>query len=52
MRDPLVAVNEGDPSLLLGWSYLQLPWLRIPTPSYFTLQRLQPLTHVAQPPGR
>jgi hypothetical protein len=49
MRDPVVAVNEGDASLLLGWSYLQLPGFTIPTPSYFTLERLGPLTHRSSP---
>ena len=49
LRDPLVAVNQGDTALLLGWSYLQLPWMHIPTPSYFTLERHGPLTHRADP---
>jgi len=50
LRDPVVAVREGDPTLLLGWSYLQLPFLHVPTPSFFTLERLQPLSHRADPP--
>ena len=46
VRDPLVALNPGDPTQLLGWTYLQLgPW-QLPTPSYFTLERLRPVTHV------
>ncbi len=46
VRDPLVALNPDDPTQLLGWTYLQLgPW-QVPTPSYFTLERLRPVTHV------
>ena len=46
VRDPLVALNPGDPTQLLGWTYLQLgPW-QVSTPSYFTLERLRPVTHV------
>ena len=46
VRDPLVALNADDPTQLLGYTYLQLgPW-QIPTPSYFTLERLRPVTHV------
>lgn len=47
LRDPLVAVRAGDPSLLLGWSYLDLGAFRACTPSFFTLERLGPLTHRA-----
>jgi len=49
LRDPLVALRPGDPSLLLGWSYLQAG-LAIPTPSFFCLQLEGPLDHWASPP--
>ena len=45
LRDPIVAVNEGDSRLLLGWSYLDFGIGRLGTPSFFSLQRDQPLTH-------
>jgi hypothetical protein len=43
VRDPIVAVNEGDSQLLLGWSYLDLGFTRVGTPSFFSLERDQPL---------
>lgn len=43
VRDPIVALHEGSVELLLGWSYVDLGWLRIPTPSYFVLEREGPL---------
>ena len=43
MRDPLVAVNEGSADLLLGWSFLDLGVVDVPTPSFFTLQYEAPL---------
>ena len=47
VRDPLVAVNRGSSDLLLGTMALQMgPWC-IPTPSFFTLERLRPVTHRA-----
>ena len=45
VRDPLVAVNAGDATLLLGWSYIDLGVL-VPTPSYFALQLDGALAHV------
>lgn len=39
VRDPLVALAPGDPTRLLGWSYLSLGGLRLGTPSYFLLER-------------
>ncbi len=45
LRDPIVAVNQGDAGLLLGWSYLELGVARIPTPSFFSLERDTKLTH-------
>lgn len=50
VRDPVVALNPGSAELLLGWTYLQLGALRIPTPSYFLLERERPLTHRALAP--
>jgi len=38
VRDPLVAVNEDDTTLLLGCMYIEVGPLRLPTPSYFTLE--------------
>lgn len=50
MRDPLVALAPDDPTLLFGWSFLQLGPLRLPTPSFFLLEREGPLTYVAPTP--
>lgn len=50
LRDPLVAVNAGSVELLLGWSYLDLGFARVPTPSFFSLEREGALSHVAAPP--
>ncbi len=48
-RDPLVAVTPGDPTLLLGWTYLD--WgFTVGTPSFFTLEHAGPLTRVVAPP--
>ena len=46
MRDPLVAVNEGDSTLLLGWSYVDLGLTRMHTPSFFALRRGVELSHI------
>ncbi|HSQ66705.1 MAG TPA: hypothetical protein VLM85_25970 [Polyangiaceae bacterium] len=46
MRDPLVAVEAGNPDILLGVSYLDLGWFRIMTPTYFLLLREGPLSYV------
>ena len=51
LRDPIVAVNQGDDSLLLGWSFLDLGLTQVGTPSYFSLQRDIPLSHTVSPPG-
>ena len=45
LRDPIVAVNAGDSRLLLGWSYLDFGFGQLGTPSFFSLQRDQPLSH-------
>ena len=42
LRDPIVALRSGDCTLLLGWSYLALGW-SLPTPSFFSLERVGPL---------
>lgn len=39
LRDPITAINEGDATLLLGCMYMDLG-VKIPTPSFFTLQRV------------
>jgi hypothetical protein len=49
VRDPIVAVNEGDSTFLLGWSYVDLG-LRFSTPSFFVLRRGAELSHVVPPP--
>ena len=36
---PLVAVNEGDADLLLGWEVFKIGSLFIPLPDYWALQR-------------
>jgi hypothetical protein len=46
MRDPLVALEKGSAERLLGWSYARFGPLRIPTPSYFLLEREGPIEHV------
>jgi uncharacterized tellurite resistance protein B-like protein len=50
IRDPIVAVDAGDARLLLGWTYLDVAGLRLPTPSYFTLERVGPLDQAFAPP--
>ena len=50
LRDPLVAVNDGSSDLLLGWSYLAVAGTHVPTPSYFSLERGERLTHRVDPP--
>lgn len=52
VRDPLVAVHSGSVDLLLGWSYVDLGFVRLSTPSYFLLQRERPLSHRVAPPHR
>ena len=52
LRDPIVAINEGSADLLHGWSYVDLGFRSISTPSFFSLERDCRLTHVVVPPGR
>ena len=39
LRDPIVALDAGNTDLLLGWTYLDLGIVNLPTPSFFTLER-------------
>jgi len=48
-RDPVIAVRAGDVALLLGMTYLDMPWGRMATPSFFSLELDGPLTHRARP---
>lgn len=50
VRDPIVALTPGSADVLLGWSYLDLGFARLGTPSYFLLERAGALDHVAAPP--
>ncbi len=50
MRDPLLAVNPGKTDLLIGWSYVDLGFVRFGTPSFFTLEYDGPLSHRVAPP--
>lgn len=45
-KDPLVAVEPGNPDLLLGVTYLTLGPLCVETPTYFLLEREHPLDFV------
>jgi hypothetical protein len=47
VRDPIVALSPEDPTLLLGWSYLDLGFTHLGTPSFFSLTRGGRLGHVA-----
>lgn len=42
LRDYLVQVDAGDPDVLLGKAYYALGPLRVPTASFFILERHQP----------
>ena len=50
LRDPVVALDAGSVDRLLGWSYLAIGPARIPTPSYFLLERDRPLDTPVAPP--
>ena len=47
---PLVAVNRGDPTLLLGWEVFRLGPAWLPLPLYYALRVDGPLEHVVPPP--
>lgn len=49
-RDPLVALAPGDPTTLLGWTYLELLGTQWKTPSWFILRRVGPVTFVPPVP--
>jgi hypothetical protein len=49
VRDPLVALDEHG-ARLLGRTLLAVAGRRLPTPSYFLLERGTPVEHVAPPP--
>lgn len=44
LRDPLVALEPGSADRLLGCSLVDLAGVRLPTPSYFLLERRGPAT--------
>lgn len=52
LRDPVVALEPRDPTVLLGWTYVSLWGWAVPTPSFFLLRRAGPLDHIAEPSGR
>ena len=52
VRDPLVALEPGNADVLLGWTYLDLGIVRVPTPSFFLLERWAPVVEPAFPKGR
>ncbi len=45
-KDPLVALAPGSADALLGVSYLVIAGRCVETPTYFTLEREQPIVHV------
>lgn len=49
---PLVAVNEGDQDLLLGWEIFKLGPAFLPMPLYWALRYEGPLDVVVAPPRR
>jgi hypothetical protein len=46
VKDPLVALSEGDFDALLGVSYLVIAGRTVETPTYFTLERDHRIDHV------
>ena len=46
---PLVAVNEGDAELLLGWEVFKVGRLWLPLPDFWALRRQGPLTELVDP---
>jgi hypothetical protein len=45
-RDPLVSLSPGNHDELIGVTYLSIAGLTIETPTYFTLERDQPIAFV------
>lgn len=53
LRDPIVALAAESADLLLGWSYLDLGFASLPTPSFFTLERdARVVAPIPAPPRR
>ena len=52
VKDPLVAINAGSVELLLGWSYVDLGFLQLSTPTFFLLEREGALTSLVAPPAQ
>ena len=52
MRAPVIAVNEGSAELLLGWEFMRVGPLKVPTPSFWSLERAGEITHVVDRPKR
>lgn len=52
LRDPVVALEEGSADVLLGYSYVDLGVVGLPTPSFFLLTRGGPLTYDVSPSWR
>lgn len=50
MMAPVVALNPGRADLLLGWDYVQLGPMQIPTPAYWALSYEGPLEDVVPVP--
>jgi hypothetical protein len=49
---PLVAVNEGNADLLLGWEVFKVAGVFVPLPDFWALRREGPLDVVVDPPAR
>lgn len=52
LRDPVRALHAGDPTTLLGMSWLDVLGRRVNTPSWFTLERVGPAPDVPAPRRR
>jgi len=50
IRDPLVRLEGRGRDWLLGWTYVDLGVLRLPTPSFFLLERHEDLAEPAPAP--
>lgn len=52
MKDPLVALEEGNADVLLGVSYAVIGGRALETPTYFTLEREHPIDYVPFEPAK
>lgn len=52
LRDPLVALDAGSADRLLGCSLVDIAGVRLPTPSYFLLERGRPVSELPRFPRR